>query len=152
MGANYGGNQANLCSPGRWPVENNPEKSKQVPAKNFRIGRSDDLWTRKRFWSPTSGESLWPPDLWVGLSAQGMSNINFSDKSLSLSENPFLSHEPFVFVLITLLISTTATGVQPSALALRYEFNRYAHRMRPCSLLHQHWFTTSKLHLAQVVL
>jgi len=43
VGANYGGNQTNLCSPGRWPVENNPEESKQVPAKNFRLGRSNDL-------------------------------------------------------------------------------------------------------------
>lgn len=129
VGANHGGNQANLCSPGRWPVENNPEKSKQVPAKNFRIGRSDDLWTCKRFWSPTSGESLWPPDLWAGLSAQRMSNISFfSDKSLFSSENPFLSHEHFVFVLMMLLLSTTATWTQPSALAQGYEYSRYAHR------------------------
>lgn len=76
VGANYGENQANLCSPGRWPMENNSEKSK-VPAKNFRLRRSNDLWTCKRFWSLTSGGNLWPPDPWVGPSAQRMGKIVF---------------------------------------------------------------------------
>lgn len=64
VGANYGGNQANLCSSGRWPVENNPEESKQVPAKNFGWGRSNDLWTCKRYWRPTSGGQLWAGLSW----------------------------------------------------------------------------------------
>lgn len=73
-GSKLWGKAANLCSSGRWPVENNPEESKQVPAKNFRLGRSSDLWTCKRHWRPTSGGQPWAELSWPITQRKGTLN------------------------------------------------------------------------------
>lgn len=141
VGANYGGKQAHLCSSGRWPVENNPEESKQVPAKNFGLGRGNDLWTCKRYWRTTSGGQPWAELSWPITQRKGKSN------SWQMKQNMPFFHMAFFMCLIMLSIPTASTRTCPNAFAT---FAAHLHtNTRPCSLVDQHWCYTQTLHLCQ---
>lgn len=142
VGANYGGKQANLCSSGRWPVENNPEESKQVPAKNLGLGRRNDLWTCKRYRRPTSGGRPWAELSWPITQRKGQ------NKSLTNeTEHPFLSYG---IILCILNVVNSHSKYMNLPQCLCHTCCTFTHKYQTLhSLVDQHWCSTQTLHLCQ---